>query len=233
MSSWAIVGQPFAQLSSEYGNASQFKNATTSIVEMAGAASGLRRGVFFVEQMAVLGSLTLAAVILLAWFGTVGGPRISAAFVMVGGPLLFHIACGISGSTFAWARYAIAVVPLGALLLGPLVVSLRDADVGPAWLARTGVIALALASTLLAMVVVRDAAFGTKEETWQFSAFPGPYHADKYADRPSLIGWGRTIAAELERLHLSHGDVLTDTANTFPVVIAVARPAGFHRHLRS
>jgi len=111
-------------------------------------------------------------------------------------------------------------VPLGALLAGPLIAALSAP--GSAFRALGTVIGLALAAAALVatFVPIRKSQFGTGEEAWQLSVFPAPYRPAKFTPRESLIPFGQRIAREVERYGVRPGDVITDSANTFPVMLA-------------
>lgn len=221
--SWAVSEEPFAQFSSDYGNSSQFEANASAIAAAAGATDGMPRLRFFAIQVLVFGgAAALLLLVCLFWWGRSRGARVLAALTALGGPLAFQAATAWTGSTFAWGRFAIAAVPLAALLSGPLLASVSGRARTAALVVCVGAIA---GSGVVGGAVVRQGDLQTAEEAWQLAALPIG-SSSKDSER-SLSRDGREIARYLDDLGAGEGEILTDTASSFPIVANAERASTF------
>jgi hypothetical protein len=217
--SWAIVDEPFAQFSSKYGNSQLVKAGAAGIISAAGAINGLPRVLFFMKQVLAFGAIAGFALALIVWWGTRKGPRIWTAVVALGAPIGFQLITAYAGSSFAWGRYVIAIVPLTTLLLGAVAVNLSSISGHHHRLAGLLVCSLAAASSLMGLVVVRSGQFETRDERAELAALPSPYGTAGVPNRGTAVFVGDRIAADIDGLHPRRGEVLTDTSTSFAVVI--------------
>ena len=217
--SWAIVDEPFAQFSSKYGNSQLVKAGAAGIIASAGSIDGLPRVVFFLKQLMVVGAIGAVATVLLVWWGTRGGPRIFSALVVLGAPIGFQLLTAYSGSSFAWGRYVISVVPLTIMLLGAASVSIVAAPGANRRMIPLLICSLAAVSSLIGLVLTRSGELETGDERAQLAAVPTPYGTGEPYAPNSAVTIGSRIAAGIDALHPRHGEVLTDTAAAFAIVI--------------
>jgi hypothetical protein len=217
--SWAIVDHPFAQFSSSYGNSRQVQQRAKDIAILAGSATGLPRAKFFGAQVLVFGVVAAVTIVVILWWARRGALRMFAAIACLASPLVFLFASAVNGSTFAWPRYAIAVVPLGTMLLGTLIAGVGR--VGGRHLAATALaIALSVTGVIVSYRVIREGRLGTSDEALALATMPEPlggFHVR--VTTPPSLPWGRRIASDLDARHLHRGEVLTDEANSFSVVL--------------
>jgi hypothetical protein len=225
--SWAIVDQPFAQFSSAYGNGQQTRTDARAIAALVGAASGLPRAKFFGAQLVVFGVVAIVSIVVILWWARRGALRMWAAVACVAAPLVFLFVSSVQGTTNAWARYVIAVVPLGTMLLGTLI-----PNVGRRGGRAVGVTAFAVAISLIGVAisyqVIRHDRLDSRYESRELATLPSPvgrYPTDGLA--PLTMPWGKQIARDLDRRGIGRGQVLTDEANSFPVVVNAAHQTDF------
>jgi hypothetical protein len=146
VTSWLIVGTPFAQLTSTYGNAALIGEFVGGIHALVGQYGG-PLGYLFWQSLVLVptGVVIFAAVALLHW------RRRDVALLgpvsVLGGAYAFSVLALIAGQTFGWLRFSIMLVPLVALaaggLLAPAPIAPLDARfpalrLGRGWLWRGG-----------------------------------------------------------------------------------------------
>jgi hypothetical protein len=118
--SWLLVGSPFAQFTSIYGNSSQVQILHQSVVQQTGQGTTAAFGYVAAQ---VLGLAPLLPVIgLLAVLRAAWRPdrRVLAPLAIMGGPLVFSVIAFLAASTVGFLRYEIAAIPLLAVLAGVL-----------------------------------------------------------------------------------------------------------------
>ncbi len=130
VTSWLIVGTPFAQLTSNYGNSALIGEFAGGISELVGQYGG-PLGYLFSQSLVLVptGVVIVAAVALLHW------RRRDVALLgpgsVLGGAYAFSVLALIAGQTFGWLRFSIMLVPLVALaaggLLAPAAIAPMDA----------------------------------------------------------------------------------------------------------
>jgi len=227
--SWLIVGEPFAQLTSTYGNSAQVASAAKDIAEVTGGAAGLPRVGFFVRQVVAVGPALLFLAPALLWFGARGAKRVVAALVMLGAPLAVQLVGAYAGSTFHWIRFTVTAVPLGVLLAGVLLANLRTEGYlrrGTQILAAAGVLACVVLPFVTATRALHQGkALGAREEGFALTGVPGPYRAGQELQIRSMQKVTSQIAADIDRLEPGVGEVLTDSATTAAVIDASTDPA--------
>jgi hypothetical protein len=220
---WAIVGEPFPQLTSEYGNAAIVEAAGESIAGIVGDTSAVGRGWFFVRQVSVAAAVALPLAALVAWRSGRTAWRGAAAVAVLGAPLVLQALFSLQGSTFPWFRYVAAGVLLAAVLYLILAADLLR-NGAPRWLVGAAVLVL-VPSVVLATGVVRSGQLGAFDEEQVSAAVLDSVRGDAPDRRSSISARGGEVAAYIDGLEdASAGSVLTDTSSTFAVVAAAARP---------
>lgn len=239
-----LVGSWFPTLSSTYGNSSQVGNERTYIQDATGhglpAMTRYAADQLLGLQPFVAVLLVLAAVVAVRrrqWAAL-------AAPVVLGAVLGFDDLAFLSGTSFGWLRFQIAVVPLGFVLAGTVLARptgptgpTRPARVGagprprpgrlPAAVVPIGILALVAVSLPVSALTLADHRLA-REETATVLAAVDPARATA-ADRQHLLVF-RTehgVADDLDALHLPEGAVLTDAASSFGIVLASADPRQF------
>lgn len=224
--SWAVVGEPFAQFSSKYGNGQNSSSVKAAAQGLSVSQfSGGARVVLFAKQLLVFGTPALAAVVILLFFGTNIADRTTAALAMLAAPLGFQLITAIGGSTLAWARFTIAAVPLGILLAG--IVAARVAQTHNAMrVVGALTVLLCAASVALAVSVTRGGSLQSSEERTELAAVPAPYRTALPAGVPPILV-GQRIARDIAARHPKPGQILTDSSTTFTVVLNAADQRDF------
>ncbi len=195
--SWAVVGEPFAQFTSEYGNSALVQAAADGAPKGAALDSGgrlLQLG----EQVLVFGGLAVVSGALLFWWAQWAGRRVIAAVAVLGAPVLFHAVAAAGGSTFGWGRFVISLVPLGVMLLGVLMAEAVRGGVNRVVVVSIGCL-VALASSAATLSLVRTGELETRDDAWALSALPPPYRTEVEEGRTIPLDEGRIIARDIDR----------------------------------
>jgi len=226
--SWIIVGSPFEQFTSVYGNASQLAVLGSSL----GAPQSGVPALHYVGQQLNLIEPGLAVVAMIALLLAVRrrSPMVLAPVAVFGSVLVFEIYAYYQGQTASWLRYYIVAVPLVVLLAATLT-SRPARDVGGR-AARP--IVLSLCATLVAVVgalsatrMIHDHRLA-REEAAQLEAVIDSRHATPRA-RLALqrLGTEREVVRYLGSLHAKHGSVLIDLAQGYGIVTQSNDPKMF------
>jgi hypothetical protein len=215
--SWAVIGQPFAQFTSDYGN-----SAIVHAVERAGAsnlsdAAGRLR--LLGEQVAVFGVLAIVAGVFMLWWGRRGWNRVVVAVVVMMPPVLFQAAAAATGTTFGFARFVISLVPLGVMLLGVGLGNLEPRRVVGRLVVALVAAGVVVGSAVPSLLAMRKASLGTDEEAIAMSTLPGVYHSRIHQHGLTELEAGRDVARAVERLSPRPGSVVVDSAWAFPIVL--------------
>lgn len=253
--SWIIVGSPFEILTSVYGNSAQVGRAAADIAASTGQGGdgGLA---YALRQIAAL-SPYLLPIAVAALIGSilVRDRRICGPLAVFGGVLAFALLAFLTGRTFGWMRFYIAVLPLTVVLAGILTRSAEATRPMPVWLGRgwaqlgraasfarsvSGGMArgFAVAGAAAACVAVvaavpsgaagmLDTSVGRGEASEQLSALWPSGHARAEQYSAHAFAAGGEVAAYLDSLELPDGVVLADAATAFPIVLQSSRPRQF------
>lgn len=217
--SWSIVDEPFAQFSSAYGNSQLVKAGAAGIIAATGALSGGPRVTYFAQQFLVIGGAGIVAGAAWCWWATRGSLRVVAAMCALLGPIAFQLFAAFTGSSFAWSRYVMSAVPLAVLVLGSLVDNLSRRGGG----ARIGaaVVGLVVAAGMIvpAMSLLRSGDLTSGEERGELASIPVPYGTGEPQPATRDLLLGERVASEVDALHPRRGEVLTDTATAFAIVL--------------
>ena len=220
--SWSTIGEPFAQFTSQYGN--------SAIVAGAGAAAGTSRLVLFLTQAVIFGGAVLGLVAATVWFGTRGFARVAALILVVLSPLAFNLLAAYNGTTFAFARFTITLVPATVMFLGPLLAGFAS-DLNRSrvfvWGASAVAIGSCIAVAIAGLPVMWQGKYGTADEAVQLTVMPGPYRNNRPIKTKPVIESMRAIAADIDRLNLADSTVLTDDFSSFLIVASSAHRKQF------
>jgi hypothetical protein len=214
--SWAIIGEPFPQFTSEYGNSALVRAAGDSLADIVPDYTRLGRAWFYLVQVSIAApAIVLLAVVALG-STRVTTRRVVAAVAVFGSPLAVQLLFSYQGSTFPWLRYAIGGVVLVAMLaltLAPAGLPLRV--LGVAALVPGAVLTATLTSGGGYGHVDAERLRPAVEEVMEG-------HSPKYT---STMGSGATIATDVDALgDVEAGSVLCDAASCFAVLANAPRP---------
>ncbi|GAB7036242.1 MULTISPECIES: hypothetical protein [Catenuloplanes] len=238
LASRLIVGQWFATFSSEYGNSAQVSANSSGISSVTGTDLA-SRALYGGQQLLGLSpfvAVLLVAALILAWRRR--SPGVLAPVTVLGSVLAFDALAFLSGTSFGWLRFHIAVIPLAVLLAGhclsgqPAGAAATGATAGaPAhgasrWRAaavrvrrHAAPLALAAAAIPAALVTLGTPELAREESEW--------FTASGAARTAALADVNATVAADLDRLALPDGAVVTDAAYAFGVILASDNPRQF------
>ncbi|QJY48283.1 phospholipid carrier-dependent glycosyltransferase [Pseudonocardia broussonetiae] len=224
--SWAVVGSPFEQFTSVYGNSALVAGGTGGA---AGTADVGRQLLWLVP----LAPLVLVAAAVRAVRRR--DPVVLVPVVLFGSVLAFEWVLHLAGSLFGFLRYQIALVPLVAVLLGVLLsrgALAAGARRGPSWrtAGAVGLVAVVLGSALAssAVLVLTRPELASQEHLRVapvVAALAGEADPDPGAN--GMWADDRALAARLDALDLPAGSVLADSGSAFAVVAASRNPRQF------
>jgi 4-amino-4-deoxy-L-arabinose transferase-like glycosyltransferase len=228
IASYVIVGHPFEQLASIYGNDSQMRTLapgrqTTDLLQV-------------LLQLVILEPFLLAAVAL----GALKAARLrdlrALAILGILAPVLvFAVWAHLNGAVAPWLRYLIVAIPLGVLMAG---IAFGEAEAHPplvtTWLRkglrRTGRVAIvtSLATAVVVSAVAMTDQSIAPEEGHELSYLTtgGRLTPDQQRAADRFVT-ERAVAADLDRRHLAKGSVLVDTFLGYPIVLSSRHPDQF------
>lgn len=220
--SWLIVGSPFEQFSSAYGNSAQLELmavSQTSSPERAAIVGGQILGL----QPLIVGIAFAAAVI--AFHRR--SPTIAAVTGIFGSVLTLAIGAWLLGKTGGWLRYYIAVVPLAVLLVATLLRP-REApgriEPMPLGRFRLASVGRALAGFAIVLVALGPAL----SSTMSVMTHPVFGREDHYKGlEASRYEVARTVAGYVDRMALRDGAVLIDVFLGSSIVLNSSNPRQF------
>ncbi|GAA3700840.1 glycosyltransferase family 39 protein [Gordonia hankookensis] len=245
LTSWLITGEFFAQVASQYGNA--------SILELSGgsgSANAFQALKFSIVEVLILAPL-FPLLLAIVWnvrrrWGRMG--PLLAPVPLIGGVLFFQIWSYARGTTFGFLRFYITVVLLATITALIAVPARRstpfrrkgaNARMPDMVVARTkGHFALGVAAVIAMVVAVPVTAWGmtsTKYAPQEFAlqqvVFPDPDSTDqKVLDAQRTLrsfSTERSLAQYLDSLDLPQGSVLCDTVYGFAVIAQSRHPKRF------
>jgi hypothetical protein len=240
LASWLIVGDPFAQFGSAYGNSSQIAVWKSTSGNEFGYPLDLKLSLLMERLAALQVALPFGLGLGLVISIRRRDPRFIVLLAVFCPALLFMGFAYVFDILAPWLRYLMPAVPLGILLVGlclsgPSKVAARIP--GPiGLLSRSVVRATALALLVVVAAAIPVGSMGilspriAVEEGTDLQGILGPKAA--HADRP---GWSvrsfageRAVAEYLDSLHLPDGSVLFDVfLNGFAIVTQSERPRQF------
>lgn len=231
--SWAVVGSPFEQFTSQYGN---------SALLAGGAAGGAGGMVAVGRQLLLLAPSALPVVISAALVAVRRrDPAVLVPLTVFGSVLSFEWLLHLSGNLFGFLRYQIAVIPMLAVLVGYLLStrSRPSASLAPTPSSAPGRLRAAAGIALTALVL------GSAIATSGVMLMAAPVLASQeyLRIRPAVLAlvgrppadhgangmWAgdRELAARLDAMDLPDASVLADTGAAFALVAASRHPSQF------
>lgn len=222
LSSWAIVGSPFEQFSSVYGNSAHLERARESTAGVVGPSASVvgTQIASLAPSLLLLLPLTLAG--LIRHREQLGRLAPSA---VIGAVVTAQALGTLLGLTFDWLRFSMLAIPTAALLAG---VALAGAERPPAVRHRPGPAAMAAAALFVVGMFTTAAAMGNVRlapEEWEIVTTiqdPG-YDGVQERERAGE----KALAELLDSRNLDAGAVLVDNASAFGVVLVSEAPQQF------
>ncbi len=220
--SWVIVGEPFAQFTSDYGNAALVRNAG-SMSGVIGDTSLIGRVAFFGEQVLTAAPLVALLVLVVLWIGDRAAARGAVVLTVVGAPFALQLLLAGRGSTFPWYRYVITGVVITALL-SLVAAGSWDWVRAHRWVRVPAVLCL-LPGLVLSIPVVTGDRLGSGDEHLLYRAVTLGLDGRRLDGASSILLRGREVAGAVDTTGgVVAGAVLTDTSSTSAVVVAAPRP---------
>jgi hypothetical protein len=136
--SWLLVGSPFSQFTSIYGNSSQVRLLHDTLIVQTGQGTAAAFGYVARQVLGLAPLLPVIAILALIRSGLRLDQRVLAPAVVIGGPVLFSVIAFLVGSTVGFLRYEIAAIPLLVVLAGFLLARRMPTErfsVGPSQIA--------------------------------------------------------------------------------------------------
>lgn len=243
VTSWLITGQPFAQFSSQYGNAAILEQSGIPVADFGG-------GLVFAATCIMLLAPTLLPLAL--WAGVVRlrrpyWPTLVVPVTLYGAVLAFQAYSYASGSTFPFLRFYIAAIPFAACLamlavpergFAPAKRPGKAAPTPPAspparrgWPAYVPVALVFAVTAPVAGWAMSLPEYAPQEYALGAVLAPDP---DDVSERKAVerriaatFSTEREIAHYLDGLDLPESSVITDTVYGFAVVAASDKPKTF------
>ncbi|MGH8885981.1 MAG: glycosyltransferase family 39 protein [Egibacteraceae bacterium] len=215
--SWLIVGQPFEQFSSAYGNSAQV-----------GIGVGIADPGRVARQLALL-TPALPVVLLAAWHRR--DTRSLAPLIVCGGPLAFYTATMSAGASFGWLRFLILAVPLTVLLASYCAAPASALQGSPCrWCASEafrGVVAVVVVAASIGStcVVFTDPLLASDESALVEMLTGHPRPDNPHAKQ--RFQSARDAAVFLDDLNLPKGSVLLDSWEGYAIVTMSDNPSQF------
>jgi hypothetical protein len=222
-----IVGSPFEQFSSAYGNSNQIGANRTGIQAVTGQGSARAFGYAGRQMFALepLLAVVLVAAVLVAWRRRSWLPLIPLA---VFGPVLaFAFLAFLAGDTFGWLRFYIMEIPLAVATVAVLVPVGRLApglsvDAAMAAGMRRAVAAMLAVAVLAPALYTSFHVFGNatlaREE---FANVHEPLRGDRTLAHE--VAADQAVARYLDGLHVGRGLILTEASDSVEVADDVDR----------
>lgn len=237
--SWIIVGHPFEQFSSVYGNASQIKLAGGSAAQ---AVKGTRLSYAINGSQSVAPFLVplCAVAALIGWWRR--DWRFLAPVTLIASVLGFEVVAYTLNQIFPWYRYYIyaspAIVMTAACLAAKPDRPIRiRSDRGAttirprAFSAVAGLVAVAAcAPGILTTVHTLSHAGIASQDRYELAYFLWPHGAEAKGDTiPQSEAAVAKLAKQLDGLHLRHGAIMVDNFTTciVPLILDSTDPREF------
>jgi len=224
--SFVIVGEPLAQLTSDYGNAALVRDGAGAIESIIGDTSVPGRVGFYLRQLVVAAPLLVPMLLVALWLGGRTARRASAAAAIVGSPLVLQLLLAGRGDTFPWFRYVVGAVVLSALLAALLAGS--GGAIGGSRMLRVLAVLSLVPGLALSWSVVLDGDLGSADDRSTVDAVVAGATGERIEESRSVLNRAATVAADLDDIpDATPGSILTDASSTFAVVSASAEPSVF------
>ncbi len=227
LASYVIVGHPFEQFSSQYGNSAL----------VAGERGGGTSADFAHPHLSLLLTQAWLLAPLLVPVGLAVAVRSArrrqldplAPVALLGSVLAFEVLAYLAGNLFGFLRYQIAVLPLFAVLVGCLLAGGADRlGARRRWLS-TAAAGLLVPGVALSANTILTSNKLANQEFYHLRPAALTLAGDHHVDPGSNGVWDsdRSIAATLDRMHLPAGSILLDSGPGFAVLAATRRPLQF------
>ncbi len=221
-----IVNQWFPTLSSQYGNTAQV-GAQREFIEAVIGTTTSARLTYVGEQLVGLQPAAVVVLVLAALLAALRrSPLLLGLVATMGAVLTFDAAATVTDRSFGWLRFQIAVIPLAVLLAGVVI-----AHAGRRLVLRSAAALVCVALVTPAVVTSVDTLFDRRlgrEEARILTAVVRPRTANlAEIDERRRFELGAQMAADIDRLRLPDGAVVTDVANSFAVLLASRRTSTF------
>lgn len=242
IASWLIVGSPFAQFTSEYGNSAQTALSSTYIDSIARPAGLIGLIKYLIEQWLALAPLGVAVAVVAALVAVRHRDlRPTAPVVVLGSSLAFAVVAFLGGQTFGWLRFLIGVVPLVVILAAGAAANLTRVPTPwrlcwpssdravriPRVLGAVAVVALVAVGVPRAGSALLDRRVGREEADYLTAVLRPDDVGDVRRAPGQRLEADRAVAEYLDSLDLPDGSVLVDSADGFGVILSSTRPRQF------
>lgn len=227
--SWVIVGSPFEQFTSEYGNSSQLSIIGDSLGAPRSGGPALR---YALRQLGLINiALPLAVVVPLAVARRRRASAVLAPWAVFGGILVFEVVAYVAGMTASWLRYYVIAVPFVVLVVATIVAvepehPRRRAPSGRTVLSATALV-IALAGVVTSTSMIQDTKLAREESAQLGAVFD--WRGASEGSRLALqrLRTEREVARYIDALSLPNGSVLIDMALGFEIVTQSRHPKIF------
>jgi hypothetical protein len=118
--SWMLVGSPFAQFTSIYGNSSQVQLLHETLIEQTGQGTSAAFGYVAAQVLGLAPFLPIVGLFALLRAALRLDHRVLAPIAIIGAPLGFSVVAFLAGSTVGFLRYEIGAIPLLIVLAAVL-----------------------------------------------------------------------------------------------------------------
>jgi hypothetical protein len=125
--SWLLVGSPFSQFTSIYGNTSQVQLLHDTLIQQTGQGTTAAFGYVAAQVLGLAPLLPIVGLLALARAGLRLDRRVLAPIAIIGAPLGFSVFAFLTGSTVGFLRYEIAAIPLMIVFAGLMLARRRAA----------------------------------------------------------------------------------------------------------
>ncbi len=224
--SYVIVGEPLAQLTSDYGNAALVRDGAGAIESIIGDTSVPGRVGFYLRQLVMAAPLLVPVLLVAFWLGGRTARRASVAAAIVGSPLVLQLLLAGRGDTFPWFRYVVGAVVLSALLAALLAGS--GGAIGGSRMLRVLAVLSLVPGLVLSWTVVLDSDLGSADDRSTVDAIVAGATGERIEESRSVLYRAAAVAADLDDVpDATAGSILTDASSTFAVVSASAEPSVF------
>ncbi|MFM7509613.1 MAG: glycosyltransferase family 39 protein [Actinomycetota bacterium] len=220
--SFLIVGEPLAQLSSEYGNSALVRAAEGVIAETIGDTSVIGRVWFYLQQVFTAAPLILPLTLVTLWVGGRRAVMGCSAMAVLGAPVLLQLLLAGSGGTFPWFRYVICAAMLSSTLA---LVLTGSGERGGSGLLRPLAVACLVPGLVLSWTAVTIGDLGARDDQLMIDGLGTVWDGGVVDERNSVIARGESVAAAIDEIDgVVPGAVVTDASSTFAVISAAPRP---------
>lgn len=227
--SWVIVGSPFEQFTSEYGNASQLSVLGNTLG--APRSGGPALGYALRQLLLISAALPLALVLPLLVALRRRAVAVLAPWAIFGSILAFEVLAYYRGQTASWLRYYVIAVPFVVLVSATMLATpagrTRDRTSGSRLVLAATALGLAGTGVLTSSTMFRNHDLA-REEATQLEAVVD-HRGAASGSRLALqrLGVERQVVRYVDQLHLADGSILIDTAMGFEIVTQSRHPKTF------